>query len=519
MRRVVLLGALVVVLLSVPSLSAALDVGVVRLNAAQMLRVGAAAPYSAVVPAQAAVTFLTSGGGAAKWVGLAINATAAGKLMQATMWAAGLYMAGDLADRLLKDYWASKGYAINPDGSGIAKTFQTVTPNANENVPVSGATGAFNNGVYMIITVGTYSNSGQAAAACANASNGCQGTPQYLQNCQSGCTYSGSTGYHTMIPAGHWGGYYYSGTYSPGVPGMVWALFPNSSSYYTTGPVQYQPVAPSEAQAAAQSDIGSGNASAWAALKTSLEAVGSALENNTHALNRATSEMSAIRTELNNALSQAQKDSVASESGGDTDQWADSNKTNEVTVKNMLTRAEVEAAVIAALAAKGLSQAEIQAAMSGALQANAALFSGGSGLTQAQIQSAIEEALTAKGLSYDGIINALTGVLGPASGEPYDPTALSPEALPDAPEKKSLPGVLSTFWEAFENLPVISLLNTFEVTASGSPVLTLSLPGLLGGDSGTANIDFSQWQDIFAVMGNVLLTIVGIRWTIYLFEG
>jgi len=80
MRRVVLLGALVVVLLSVPSLSAALDVGVVRLNAAQMLRVGAAAPYSAVVPAQAAVTFLTSGGGAAKWVALAINSTAAGKL-------------------------------------------------------------------------------------------------------------------------------------------------------------------------------------------------------------------------------------------------------------------------------------------------------------------------------------------------------------------------------------------------------------------------------------------------------
>jgi len=119
--------------------------------------------------------------------------------------------------------------------------------------------------------------------------------------------------------------------------------------------------------------------------------------------------MSAIRTELNNALSQAQKDSVASESGGDTDQWADSNKTNEVTVKNMLTRAEVEAAVVAALAAKGLSQTEIQAAMSGALQANAALFSGGSGLTQAQIQSAIEDALTAKGLSYDGIINALTG--------------------------------------------------------------------------------------------------------------
>jgi hypothetical protein len=510
MRRVVLLGALVVVLLSVPSLSAALDVGVVRLNAAQMLRVGAAAPYSAVVPAQAAVTFLTSGGGAAKWVALAINSTAAGKLMQATMWAAGLYMAGDLADRLLKEYWASKGYAVGSDGK---LGYPTVTPtsgNAPSPTPGGLAGEGEDTGVYIHYQMGNYASAGAAYAAC-----------ESLRASGAWGSYSGCSHGWTLQPSGvalvGWARYSYTG-YAAG-RSRQGHFYYSTGGTYTAGGAPVQPVAPSEAQAAAQSDIGSGNASAWAALKTSLEAVGSALENNTHALNRATSEMSAIRTELNNALSQAQKDSVASESGGDTDQWADSNKTNEVTVKNMLTRAEVEAAVIAALAAKGLSQAEIQAGMSGALQANAALFSGGSGLTQAQIQSAIEDALTAKGLSYDGIINALTGVLGPASGAPYDPTALSPEALPDAPEKKSLPGVLSTFWEAFENLPVISLLNTFEVTASGSPVLTLSLPGLLGGDSGTANIDFSQWQDTFAVMGNVLLTIVGIRWTIYLFEG
>ena len=517
MRRVVLLGALVVVwfLTSVPDCRA-YSVGVSRINAAAFASVSSGATKG-IVPALAVATDAVAAGGAGRWVALGISSAGLATIGQAVLWGAGLYAAGTWADQMIRDYWASKGYAINPDGSGIAKTFQTVTPNANENVPVSGATGAFNNGVYMIITVGTYSNSGQAAAACANASNGCQGTPQYLQNCQSGCTYSGSTGYHTMIPAGHWGGYYYSGTYSPGVPGMVWALFPNSSSYYTTGPVQYQPAGPDAAKTTLQNDLDQNNASALKVVGEALNQVQAALESNTNALNKSTSAMNSVMGVLNGSLTQAQKDQVTGQVG--TGDWANDNKTNEVTVKNMITGDEIKAAVIAALAAKGLSQAEIQAAMSGALQANAALFSGGSGLTQAQIQSAIEEALTAKGLSYDGIINALTGVLGPASGEPYDPTALSPEALPDAPEKKSLPGVLSTFWEAFENLPVISLLNTFEVTASGSPVLTLSLPGLLGGDSGTANIDFSQWQDTFAVMGNVLLTIVGIRWTIYLFEG
>ena len=505
-------GVVLALLLFVaPGQSWAVDVAVTRVNASQFMKVGASAPFSAMVPAQASATALTSGGGASRWVALAINSTAAGKLMQAALWAAGIYMAGETVDRLMKDYWAGKGYMNNNGVFGMGWAGVVPTSGNCPALTPGGASipGGESSGGYYHHYMAYLSSYNDAYYACdAFRLSGTFGN-------YSGCVMA------STVPVGGaalvgWKRMSYTG-YAGGYSRMAHFFYPDGGTYTSGGVPYFQAQTASQAQTTAQNDINSGNAAAFQALQDSLNLIGTALENNTHALNRATTEMGLIKTTLNNALTQAQKDSVSGSSGGDADTWADANKTNEVTVKNMLTAAEVQQAMINALQAKGLSQAEIEAAMSGALQANSSLFSGGTPLTAAQIQSAMEAALTTKGLSYDGIINAMNQVLG--SPDSYNPTAVQAESLPSAPEKKSLPGVLGTFWENFSNLPVISLLNTFQVTASGSSTLSLNLPGLLGGSAQTVTIDFAQWQDIFSLMGNILLTIVGIRWTIYLFEG
>jgi len=90
--------------------------------------------------------------------------------------------------------------------------------------------------------------------------------------------------------------------------------------------------------------------------------------------------------------------------------------------------------------------------------------------------------------------------------------------LPDAPEKLSLTDLLDDWWDGFMDLPIVSLLDGLSVEASGSPVMSFNIPGFLGGSGSTATVDFSDYETAWALMGQILLTITGIRWTIYLFE-
>lgn len=228
--------------------------------------------------------------------------------------------------------------------------------------------------------------------------------------------------------------------------------------------------------------------------------------------------MTNIKTELDGAISAAQKTAIdgtnqtADEYAADTPGVATDNPPQS------LTATDVQNAVIAALIAQGLSAAEIQTAVSAALVANSDLFSGGAGgaITAEQMQTIID-GLAAQGLSKTDVQEAVENALGGSEG--VDTTGLSAEALPDAPTKSDFAGILTTFKNAILALPILSLLTDFEVEASGSSVITLNIPGFAGGSSQSATIDFSQWESIWLWMGQILLMVTGIRWTMYLFEG
>lgn len=122
-----------------------------------------------------------------------------------------------------------------------------------------------------------------------------------------------------------------------------------------------------------------------------------------------------------------------------------------------------------------------------------------SGTSKTDIKSALKETLD------DGV-----AVTGPA---------LSGETIPSLPEKVTITSILTTWWAGFQQLPIVSLFTGMSVTASGSPILSFTIPGFMGGSSTSFSYDFSQHESVWSFMGNILLMLTGITWTIYIFEG
>jgi hypothetical protein len=82
--------------------------------------------------------------------------------------------------------------------------------------------------------------------------------------------------------------------------------------------------------------------------------------------------------------------------------------------------------------------------------------------------------------------------------------------------------IISAFMVGVNDLPIISFFTDLkDITFSGTSILSIETPAIsaLGIEAQTVECDFSQWSSIWEFMGNVLLTLVGIKWIMFLFEG
>lgn len=112
-------------------------------------------------------------------------------------------------------------------------------------------------------------------------------------------------------------------------------------------------------------------------------------------------------------------------------------------------------------------------------------------------------------------------VINKAVGSPGDVTGpvIEAETLPTIPQKITITSVITDWWSGFQSLPVISMFTGMSVTASGSPVISFDIPAFIGGSATNFTYDMSQHESVWSFMGNILLMITGVRWTMYLFEG
>jgi len=238
---------------------------------------------------------------------------------------------------------------------------------------------------------------------------------------------------------------------------------------------------------------------------------------------RQASNWSNIKTAVNSNISTDQQtalDTSAASSTANSDWATSAGQTTGTTSQTTLQPDDVRAAVQSALVNQGLSNTLIQTAMQNAL--SNVQISGG--LTQSQAQTAFQNALTNAGLDTADLKTAVEQAIK----DKYDEQAaavgaltmpsMNTEELPSTPEKLNLTTVLSAFKSQVESLPFFSFLQGMQVTASGSSQICVSLPGFMGGGGGSYCKSLSDFQSAFDMMGNFLLAMVGVRWTLYLFE-
>jgi hypothetical protein len=89
---------------------------------------------------------------------------------------------------------------------------------------------------------------------------------------------------------------------------------------------------------------------------------------------------------------------------------------------------------------------------------------------------------------------------------------------PQPPEKKSWTGVTGAFLSGLSSLPVANLLTGAGISTSNlNSTISLPLGSLLG--SGQISINFADYEWLLTFLGAALHAMVGIRWTMWLFEG
>lgn len=224
------------------------------------------------------------------------------------------------------------------------------------------------------------------------------------------------------------------------------------------------------------------------------------------------------KTILNNAVTQAQADTIAGVTPRTPEEIAADAGTAAITA------AQYQAAMIAALKAQGLSDAQIMAAVSAALALNpgltaaqvqaamtAALTAAGTGLTSEQMQAAIEAAMLAKGLTATGIQSATKAALDDETGvsEPVEPTTIIPTKL-------SLTGVMTAFMASINGMPLMVTLRGLTINVSGSSSLCLNMPSNLGGNQCW---DAGGMSDGLNMIGTVFLSLTTLFSFVSIFKG
>ena len=132
------------------------------------------------------------------------------------------------------------------------------------------------------------------------------------------------------------------------------------------------------------------------------------------------------------------------------------------------------------------------------------------GLTDAGV-----EADVSKGMSDWVGGQAPPGITVPPGNATIPPSP--PSVTP--PDKDSITTVLNTWYSSILALPIMSWLSSQTPDwGGGDPIITLPTPELFSLGGGIV-IDFSQFESLLQFMGNCLLAIVGVKWTMWFFSG
>jgi hypothetical protein len=91
------------------------------------------------------------------------------------------------------------------------------------------------------------------------------------------------------------------------------------------------------------------------------------------------------------------------------------------------------------------------------------------------------------------------------------------EVEPPLPEKKSLTGVLNSFYGAVQSLPIISAFTGWHLEIEADSHIHLPKSTWMGG--GTIDLDFADYGWVWEFMGGMLLALTTWRWTLWVFEG
>jgi hypothetical protein len=190
-------------------------------------------------------------------------------------------------------------------------------------------------------------------------------------------------------------------------------------------------------------------------------------------------------------------------------------ETVEDAVEN--SKADITAAVIAALKAQGLSASQIAAAIAAVSAAsaggltvdglNSALSS--AGLTADQIAAAV--AAAAPALTQTNVKTAVKEAIDDETDVtiPVDPTIVLPDKL-------SLTKVMNDFWDSVQELPIFNVLNGITINTSGTSYLCVDLPAAYGGRRcyNGANV-----QDELNMIGTAILGLTTVISFIGVFKG
>jgi len=258
---------------------------------------------------------------------------------------------------------------------------------------------------------------------------------------------------------------------------------------------------------------GSFDTELWPAVQDGLQALDTYYNNQYMIPTAYWDDMDTIDSEIRDCISAANLTAVENAVPATEAEWLADVAADEVVDVGVLTPEQVKTAVERALAARGISDADIQAAIEAALVNKQALFEAAEGVTAAQIETAINNALIEQGMTATTIGAAIATALDDADVP----------SVPDAPEigvpdKESLTESLTGFMDDLGNLDILDALDTVDIEEVGATsVLSINYPDFDGGYD-TAQIDFSGVSTELAMIGDILLSIISIIWIIWLFK-
>lgn len=328
-----------------------------------------------------------------------------------------------------------------------------------------------------------------------------------------------------------------------GVNMFYWALYCTSNSCGTGVPspnYTFIPYTSTDLSNQISAAITANNASVLPLIREGLNEINNSLQGLPSSLTAA--QRAQAQTMLNDAVTQSQKDEIDAltpktpeEIAAAIEAKANASLTSsdvaagvqQALISQQLSRPDMQAAVDAALKLNpALTQAQVQAAFSGALSANpnltpaqvqsavSAALAANPGITQAQMQAAMAAALASNpssGASPEQIKNAVKEALNDETGveAPVD----SPITLPT---KLSLTGIMESFYNSINNLPIVSTFTGINMQVSGANSnLCISVPMGVG----QRCYDASQASGPLQTAGNGILSIVTFWSVLGLFRG